>query len=95
MTEERESFLRVCDTRAHLQILCWIDFYRAIGLHNRNCAQSLSMTWDMEIKMTMVEIEAEIAQSSMDHAEFATSACRRARTSSSKKDADDDTQTME
>ena len=95
MTEKRESFLRVCDARAHLQKLCWIGFYRALGLHNRNCVQSLSMTWHMEIEMTMVEIEAETAQPSMDNEEFATSVRSRARHSSWKKDADDDTQTME
>jgi hypothetical protein len=95
MTEQRELFLQVGDVKGHLQILCWIGFYRDLGMHNSNRAQSFSMTWHMEIEMTTVEIEAENGQSSMGRAEVATAVCRSVRHSSPKKNADDDTQTME
>jgi uncharacterized Zn finger protein len=48
----------------------------------------------MEIEMTTVEIEAEIAQSLMDQAEIAASVHSRNKHSSSKIDTDDDTEAM-
>ena len=91
MTEKKELFLQVSDVKGHLQILCWIGFYRALGMHNSNRAQSLSMTWHMEIEMTTVEIEAENAQSSMGHAGVATAVRSSVRQSSPKNNTDDDT----
>ena len=58
------------------------------------CTVSLSLTWHMEIEMTTVEIEAEIAQSSMDQAEIAASIRSRTKHSSSKIDTNDDTEAM-